>query len=135
MQKTRADYPKKQRAINRGREYWIKLIAEWENGHENKKAFCDRVGVRSGTFSHWRYILAKENRGQEKPIYSSIIKKQPLTSFMEVKVNSLLSETNMHTDHQLTIVLPTGIKLLLPMKDNVAAIKEIFHLLGVKCNA
>ncbi len=125
MQIKNSDNSKNKRASNRGRDYWLELIAAWEKSGESKQAFCKRLDIRPGTFSHWRYILSKENK--EKNMSHS--------SFMEVKVNGLLPESGMLPMPQLTVQLPMGIRVSLPAHIPIEQMKEIFHLLGIKCHA
>lgn len=125
MQREHTSNSKNKRASNRGREYWLELIAAWEKSGESKQAFCKRLDIRPGTFSHWRYILSKEHKE----------KKLPANTFMEVKVNGLSLDSGMHAMLQLSILLPTGIKILLPAHMPVEQMKQILNLLSIKCHA
>lgn len=125
MQKENSSTLKKKRASNRGRDYWLDLITAWEKSGESKQAFCKRLDIRPGTFSHWRYILSKEDKE----------KKLPANAFMEVKVNGLPRELSIAMALQITLVLPTGIKVSLPAQTPIEQMKAIFQLIGINCHA
>ncbi len=48
--------------IRRGRDFWAKVVAEFEGGGavERHKAFADRHGVRCDSFQRWLYRLRHE---------------------------------------------------------------------------
>ncbi len=125
MQKESTSNLKKKRASNRGRDYWLELIATWEKSGESKQAFCKRLDIRPGTFSHWRYIFSKENKE----------KKLPANTFMEIKVKGLPSESSLPVVPQITVLLPAGVKVLLPLQIGMEQIAAIFHLIGIKYHA
>src|SRR3954463_14823319 len=53
----------------RGREFWARLINEFEagGGKEEHRTFADRHGVRCESFRGWLYRLRAETRGRRRP--------------------------------------------------------------------
>jgi hypothetical protein len=53
----------------RGREYWTRLIGEFEagGGREEHRRFADRHGVRCESFRRWLYRLRSEAQGRRRP--------------------------------------------------------------------
>ncbi|HEV3191521.1 MAG TPA: hypothetical protein VGY54_13525 [Polyangiaceae bacterium] len=51
-----------QKHIRRGREFWAKVVAEFEDGGavERHKAFAARHGVRCDSFQQWLYRFRRE---------------------------------------------------------------------------
>ena len=54
---------------------------------------------------------------------------------MEIKVKGLPSESSLPVVPQITVLLPAGVKVLLPLQIGMEQIAAIFHLIGIKYHA
>jgi hypothetical protein len=91
-------------------KHWGGLVAEWQRSGVSTREFCERRGVKLGTFSWWRQELARRGHGR-----------QPRVEMVEVG-------TPVVADRAVEVVLPNGIRLRVPVGFERRSLEE---LLGV----
>lgn len=55
---------KQKRRVRHGREFWAKIVAEFEGAGLTQRAFCESRGVKFTAFRNWLYRLCGTRRGQ-----------------------------------------------------------------------
>jgi hypothetical protein len=97
---------------------WLSLIAEWENGDESQREFCERLQINLHTFSYMRsQTLAKKNRPENKFIAVKV-KEEILGSHSQNNVLLMLIESN------------NGIKIHISLDTADIKILHILKLIG-----
>lgn len=91
-------------------EHWAGVLAEWQRSGLPTREFCERRGVKLGTFSWWRQELARRARRQ-----------RPSVELVEIARPVV-------TERAVEVVLPNGIRLRVPVGFERRSLEE---LLGV----
>lgn len=102
------------RAASRDKNYWREMIDAWKKSNERPKDFCARMGIKIGTFAHWRGVFAKENKLKE-------------SKFIPLEIISPTPDTL----ENFTIECPSGHKIIFPPAIKPAQAQQIFKLLGL----
>lgn len=102
---------RRKKAVSRSRDDWQNIIEEWKKSNESQKIFCKRLGIKLGTFTHWRGIILKDNN--PKP-----------HKFIPIKMAASMSSTQ-----QIIIETPNGFKITLPC--DIAEMIKILNYLGI----
>lgn len=102
-----------ERSPHRNKEYWRDKVEEWERSNESQKVFCTRLGIKVGTFTHWRGVFSKKE------------KQHTANKFIAVKVAPSITRQ----PEKLTIELPSGHKIIMPLI--IEEMEKVFNLLGL----
>lgn len=118
-------------ALAAKRNYWRKIIKEWQLNPIRARDFCKLKGLNADQFGYWRHKLTKID---DSTISSSASKEKP--GFIEV-----VAETNKAIDVKLSVLniestlqitLPNNIQLAITVP--ISLIKEFIAELGaIKC--
>ena len=118
-------------ALAAKRNYWRKIIKEWQSNPIRAKDFCKLKGLNADQFGYWRHKLTKID---DSTISSSASKEKP--GFIEVvaetnkAIDAKLSRFNIESKLQIT--LPNNIQLTITVP--ISLIKELIAQLGgIKC--
>ena len=108
------------RAIGKDRAYWSDIIAQWKESNEKQQKFCDRLGIKLGTFSYWRHIFSKDiNSAKPKG------KRKKEINFIPINMGSLKKESD-----KIVIKSKNGTKIVISGNPNTELLKAIVNLLG-----
>lgn len=112
MQEVQVAHQRK-RAKNRNKDYWRAIVEEWQKSNESQKNYCARLGIKVGTFTHWRGVFSKKEKHFKN-------------RFIAVNVAPSITRQL----EKLIIELPSGHKIIIPLITE--EIIKIFNLLGLK---
>ena len=110
MEEVKIVKPKK--AANKSRSYWQDMVNQWKQSNERQEAFCNRNGIKLGTFTHWRSVFSRETKQKEN-------------KFIPVKI----IPTETREAEYLTVETPGGFKITLPFTPDAA--KRMLIILGI----
>ena len=118
-------------ALTAKRNYWRKIIKEWQSNSIRARDFCKLKGLNLDQFGYWRHKLTKIDDGM---VSSPVGKEKP--AFVEVvaetnnAIDAKLSIFNIESTLQIT--LPNKIQLTITVP--ISLIKELIaELGGIKC--
>jgi hypothetical protein len=112
----------------RGREFWTRLIGEFEagGGREEHQSFADRQGVRCDLFRRWLYKLRSEAQGRRRhrrPGGSAVV--TPTWPLVEIQGRRFgLGEGGFEVE------LLGGVRLHVPPSFDQDALRRLLAILG-----
>lgn len=118
---------RKRKVVRRGREFWAKLVDEFEGGggEERHAAFADRHGVACDTFRRWLYLLRAEGRGRRWRTSRGGARRRPsppmALSLIEVAGGPA-------ADGRFEIELPRGRRLRIPASFDGEALRRLLAI-------
>jgi hypothetical protein len=116
--------------VRRGREFWAKLIGEFQRagGAEPHAEFAGRHGIRVGSFQRWLYRLRAEEQGRRWG------RKRRNESRRAARVPWPLVEVQpaRTADIRFEIELPGGRRLLVPESFDANALQRLLAIFNEK---
>ena len=108
------------------RKAWEKLCQEWKQSNESQKKFCEKRNLSHNTFSYWRGILLKENKG-EKEIFKEVLIQGKLPTSNNINEDKKI--LNELTDQKLIIIFDDRVQVHIPKKIESQVLEHVLHLL------
>lgn len=108
------------------RKAWEKLCQEWKESNESQKKFCETRNLNHNTFSYWRGIFLKENKGKKEIFKEVLIQTKPPASNNISEDEKMLNEL---TDQKLIIIFDDRVQVHIPKKIESQVLEHILHLL------
>ena len=118
-------------ALATKRNYWRKIIKEWQSNPIRARDFCKLKGLNVDQFGYWRHKFTKIDgstvsypAGKEKPGFIEVVAET--TCAVDHKSSIINIEPKLH------ITLPNNIQLVITMP--ISHIKELVAQLGgIQC--
>jgi hypothetical protein len=117
--------------MRRGREFWTKLVAEFEagGGKERHESFAGRHGVRRESFERWLYRIRAEKAGRRWLVKRGRRAPGARASMPLVEVSSALLG-----DGRFEIELRSGVRLRVPERFEVDGLRRLLAVLDEKAS-
>ena len=93
---------------------WPKIIQAWEDSGLLQKEFCRQQGIKFRLFTYHRTKLKKSKSSKSKLLPLKIAKNKSLRDSLA----------------PFSVLLPTGIKLLIPQDHDRKALRQLLDILG-----
>ena len=95
---------------------WEAINAEWESSGQSQEDFCRNKDILFSTFEYRRGKYLKSRKKSEPSMFTSVRLTQP---------------SSVRRGSELTLQLPNGIRLGIPMEYSSTQLKLVLTMLGV----